>query len=64
MKREAELWAMALWVERHHGEQGTAFIAAQIERNASAGEQGGVDLWQAVQLRLDRLPGVSPAKGH
>lgn len=35
-----------------HGPQ---FIADQIERNRLAGEQGGVDLWEAVERRLERL---------
>lgn len=55
MTRDQELWAMALHVERHHGADGPRFIAEQIERNAAAGEQGGVDLWEAVGRRFSQL---------
>jgi hypothetical protein len=51
MTRDQELWAMALWVEKHHGEQGAAFIAAQIERLVLHGEEGGVALWREVEDR-------------
>lgn len=61
MTRDQELWAMALHVEREHGDAGRAFIAAQAERNRLAGEQGGVDLWEAVRWRLDQLAVRSPA---
>jgi len=27
--REKELWGMALWVEKHHGENGWLFITQQ-----------------------------------
>lgn len=46
---------MALHVEREHGADAPAFIAAQAERNRLAGEQGGVDLWEAVARRFSQL---------
>lgn len=55
MNREAELWAMALWVEHRHGEASVVFIDQEIARNAAAGAPGGVRLWQAVRLRHERL---------
>ena len=55
LTRDRELWAMALHVEREHGEAGPHFISEQIERNAAAGEQGGVDLWKAVGRRYKAL---------
>jgi hypothetical protein len=32
LTRDKELWAMALWVEKHHGEDGAAFIAQRIKQ--------------------------------
>jgi hypothetical protein len=29
MNRDQELWAMALWVEKHHGGKGWFYIAQQ-----------------------------------
>jgi hypothetical protein len=46
---------MALWVEKHHGEQGRAFISEQIARLASAGEPDGVAMWCQVARRLRSL---------
>lgn len=57
LTRDQELWAMALHVEREHGDNGPQFIAEQIERNRLAGEQGGVDLWEAVRRRFAQLSG-------
>lgn len=48
---------MALHVEREQGEGGQQFIAEQIERNRLAGEQGGVDLWEAVGRRFQEITG-------
>jgi hypothetical protein len=55
MTRDQELWAMALWVEKHHGQQGRAFISDQIARLASAGEPDGVAMWCQVAQRLQSL---------
>lgn len=55
MTRDQELWSMALHVERHHGTNGPQFIAGQIERNRLAGEQSGVDLWEAVAVKVKSL---------
>jgi hypothetical protein len=49
---------MALHVEREHGTNGPRYIAAQIERNAAAGEAGGLDLWRKVARRFDQLSGT------
>lgn len=53
--RDKELWALALWVEKHHGADGPRFIAEKVGRFALAGESGGVELWRAVADRFDRL---------
>lgn len=55
MNREAELWAMALWVEHRHDESSLGFIHQEIARNAAAGAPGGVRLWEAVRARHERL---------
>lgn len=57
MTRDQELWAVALWVEKQHGEDGPRFIAEQIGRLALAGEAAGVATWKAVALRFDMLLG-------
>ena len=53
--RERELWALALWVEKHHGANGPRFIAEKVGKLALEGEQGGVDLWREVARRYDSL---------
>lgn len=55
LTRDRELWAMALHVEREHGEDGQAFIVAQMERNRLLGEQAGIDLWAGVARRFEQL---------
>lgn len=52
---ERELWALALWVEKHHGADGPRFIAEKVGELALAGEPSGVDLWREVAERFDRL---------
>jgi hypothetical protein len=53
--REQELWACALWVEKHHGEQGSDYIASQVTRLALEGDMAGVRTWQAIADRYDTL---------
>lgn len=48
MNRERELWAMALWVEKHHGEFGIDYILDHIEKLEHTGEDGGILLWSQV----------------
>jgi hypothetical protein len=59
MKREHELWACALWVEKHHGEEGPAYIGEQVKRLALEGDDAGVETWLAIADRLDALIGAS-----
>lgn len=60
--RDKELWALALWVEKHHGPDGSRFIAEKVGRFALDGERGGVELWREVARRFDglRLTETSP----
>lgn len=53
--RDQELWAIALRVERDHGDSGSAFIEQQIAAFEIAGQQGGVELWRSVAERHARL---------
>lgn len=39
---------MALWVEKHHGEEGWFFIAQQQDRLIAEGEDEGARLWAEV----------------
>lgn len=61
--REQELWACALWVEKHHGLEGPACIAEQVTRLATAGDSEGAATWRAIAERYDALVmGASPAR--
>ena len=53
--REQELWGLALWVEKHHGENGWFYIAQQQDRFLANGELGGVTLWRKVGKRFNAL---------
>lgn len=59
VKREQELWALALWVEREFGEDGESFIAERVLHFELKAEEGGKHLWlnvarRFVQLRSER----------
>lgn len=55
LTREQELWGMALWVEKAHGDQGPVFIAEKIDALARSGETEGARLWREVAHRFDSL---------
>lgn len=55
LTRDQELWALALWVEKHHGTDGPGFIAEKVGELALAGEIGGVELWRTVAERFAQL---------
>ena len=55
LTREQELWGVALWVEKNHGESGPAYIVSQIERLALEDDEAGVAMWRTVAGRLDQL---------
>lgn len=60
MNRERELWGMALWVEKAHGDDGTEYILDRIAKLQRDGEEHGVELWSEVFDRFMQLrpPGV------
>ena len=62
MNREKELLGMALWVEKHHGADGPAFILEQIER--LAGDTDGQQLWRRVGERFKELQPPVPIYGQ
>ena len=55
MASEHELWAIALKVERDHGDSGARHIAQKIGAAAIAGDWNAVTMWKAVASRFDRL---------
>jgi hypothetical protein len=55
LTREEELWGIALWVEKTHGEAGWLHIARQQDRLLAAGDLAGVRLWRAVATRFEQL---------
>ena len=55
LTRDQELWGMALWVEKHHGDAGHEFIASKIDQLTRAGEEEGAKLWQEVAHCLEQL---------
>jgi hypothetical protein len=55
LTREQELWGVALWVEKAHGNRGSSFIAEKVDALARCGEKDGARLWQEIARRFDRL---------
>lgn len=55
MSRDKELWGMALWVEKHHGEDGRVFLGEQVGRLKRTGDQFGAATWNAVAARYEAL---------
>lgn len=55
MNRDQELWGMALWVEKHHGEKGWFYIAQQQDRLLAEGSLDGLAMWRDVGKRYEKL---------
>ena len=55
MNRDQQLWGVALWVEREHGDDGPAYIADQVTCLALIGDVSGVAMWRKVAERYDQL---------
>lgn len=55
LSRDQELWGIALWVEKTHGEAGWFHIAQQQDRLLAAGDDDGVALWRQVSERYEQL---------
>jgi hypothetical protein len=61
LTRDQEIWGMALWVERAHGDNGWMHIAMEQDRLLAEGELDGVALWREVQRCWEEL---QAAKGQ
>lgn len=53
--REQEVWAMALWVDREHGQDAEEFIAGKVLHFVERGDDGGKKLWEEVARRYVQL---------
>ena len=58
--REQEIWAMALWVDREHGEDAEECIAGKVLHFEHLGDEGGQKLWMQVARRYLQLREVAP----
>lgn len=52
---DRELWAFALWVEKHHPDDGPHYIADQIARMALDDDKEAVAMWLKVAERFGGL---------
>ena len=55
LTRDQEIWGMALWVERVHGDKGWFHIATEQDRLLADADFEGVALWRAVGRRWQEL---------
>ena len=49
--REQEIWAIALWMDREHGQEAEQFIAGKVLHFEELGGVGGRELWLQVARR-------------
>lgn len=61
LTRDQEIWAITLWVDRTHGDNGWMHIAMEQDRLLAEGELDGVALWREVQRWWEEL---QAAKGQ
>ena len=55
LTRDKELWAIALWIEKEHGDEGDLYIAQQMDRLLEQGEPEGLALWLEIRERFEAL---------
>lgn len=55
MTSEQEMWAVALWVEKHHGEGAFLFASMRADALEADGELEGAKMWRSVLKRLNAL---------
>ena len=60
---EQELWALALWVEKHHGDNGHAYIEGRIDHFVATNGGGAVRLWEEIASRFARLERTESSHG-
>ncbi|WP_370034217.1 DUF6961 family protein [Qipengyuania mesophila] len=58
ISRAQEIWAMALWVDREHGEYAERFIFERVLHFEAKGEKGGEELWMQVARRYAEVRDV------
>lgn len=65
MTRAKEIWAMALWVEKHHAADGHDVIASRVAALEDEDEHEGAASWHAVGKRYAQLrTGIIPIHGQ
>ena len=62
--REQELWALALWVEREHGDDGEWFIAERMLHFQAEDNEDAVCLWNDVAVRFVQLRVSRRGRSH
>ncbi|MDF1836147.1 MAG: hypothetical protein P1U62_14900 [Alteraurantiacibacter sp. bin_em_oilr2.035] len=55
LSRDQEIWGIALWVERQHGENGWFHVAQQQDRLLELGDLDGIAMWRDVAKRMQQL---------
>ena len=60
MERQHEVWAEALWVEQHKGDDGHGFMTEQVARLALAHDLDGVARWKRIAAAYDELRAGRP----
>ena len=55
VSREQEIWALALTVERRHGENAACYIAQRVAASEQSGPPDAVALWGQVQRCYEQL---------
>lgn len=60
MDWQHEVWAEALWVEQHKGDDGPTFIAAQVTSLALENDHDGVARWRRIAEAYDELRAGRP----
>jgi hypothetical protein len=62
--RDQELLALALSIERRHGEDGPRIIAEKIGSFLLAGEVGAAEMWRDVARRYETLIAGGSKRAH
>lgn len=58
MTREHVVWAGAIWVEQHYGDDGDQFIARRIGSLILKDDIVGVEMWERIAAAFSRLHAV------
>jgi hypothetical protein len=59
MQNEQEIATIALWVQQHRGSDAPRYVAEQIQRLTSRGDQECMQLWQNVATHFQGANGQS-----